>query len=144
MYNNGEEKVQLALALSPKKSVSHCTRQHVSWRLISPLCCWSHLPPLHPCLSYPNNSLSLLFLLQPSPPHRALQSVFGGNRTLMLTRSSFPGVGKYSGHWLGDNGANWNDIKWAIPGMLEFGLFGIPYVSTKPPRGKSLSTLCSR
>ncbi|KAK5608749.1 hypothetical protein CRENBAI_020963 [Crenichthys baileyi] len=58
----------------------------------------------------------------------ALKRVFGSNRTLMLTRSSFPGVGKYSGHWLGDNGANWNDIKWAIPGMLEFGLFGIPYI----------------
>uniref|UniRef100_A0A8C5BYG5 alpha-glucosidase n=1 Tax=Gadus morhua TaxID=8049 RepID=A0A8C5BYG5_GADMO len=54
--------------------------------------------------------------------------VFGENRTLMLTRSSFPGVGKYSGHWLGDNAANWNDIKWAIPGMLEFGLFGVPYI----------------
>ncbi|KAJ0063496.1 hypothetical protein NL108_002787, partial [Boleophthalmus pectinirostris] len=59
---------------------------------------------------------------------KALQRVFGENRTLMLTRSSFPGVGKYSGHWLGDNGANWNDIKWAIPGMLEFSLFGIPYI----------------
>ncbi|XP_015233743.1 PREDICTED: sucrase-isomaltase, intestinal [Cyprinodon variegatus] len=59
---------------------------------------------------------------------QALRRVFGSNRTLMLTRSSFPGVGKYSGHWLGDNGANWNDIKWAIPGMLEFGLFGIPYI----------------
>nr|XP_057936355.1 sucrase-isomaltase, intestinal [Doryrhamphus excisus] len=59
---------------------------------------------------------------------KALQHVFGRNRTLMLTRSSFPGVGKYSGHWLGDNAANWNDIKWAIPGMLEFGLFGIPYI----------------
>ncbi|KAM8769539.1 sucrase-isomaltase, intestinal isoform 2-T2 [Acanthopagrus schlegelii] len=59
---------------------------------------------------------------------QALQRVFGENRTLMLTRSSFPGVGKYSGHWLGDNGANWNDIKWAIPGMLEFGLFGVPYI----------------
>ncbi|XP_037534428.1 maltase-glucoamylase, intestinal [Nematolebias whitei] len=59
---------------------------------------------------------------------KALQRVFGSNRTLMLTRSSFPGVGKYSGHWLGDNAANWNDMKWAIPGMLEFGLFGIPYI----------------
>uniref|UniRef100_A0A7N8WI38 alpha-glucosidase n=1 Tax=Mastacembelus armatus TaxID=205130 RepID=A0A7N8WI38_9TELE len=59
---------------------------------------------------------------------KALQRVFGENRTMMLTRSSFPGVGKYSGHWLGDNAANWNDIKWAIPGMLEFGLFGIPYI----------------
>ncbi|XP_029922224.1 maltase-glucoamylase, intestinal [Myripristis murdjan] len=59
---------------------------------------------------------------------KALQHVFRGNRTLMLTRSSFPGVGKYSGHWLGDNAANWNDIKWAIPGMLEFSLFGVPYI----------------
>ncbi|KAK2912661.1 sucrase-isomaltase, intestinal-like [Channa argus] len=59
---------------------------------------------------------------------KALQRVYGENRTLMLTRSSFPGVGKYSGHWLGDNAANWNDIKWAIPGMLEFGIFGIPYI----------------
>ncbi|XP_030650308.1 maltase-glucoamylase, intestinal [Chanos chanos] len=58
----------------------------------------------------------------------AVKQVYGTNRSLMLTRSSFPGVGKYSGHWLGDNGANWNDIKWAIPGMLEFSLFGVPYI----------------
>ncbi|KAM8854558.1 sucrase-isomaltase, intestinal [Synchiropus picturatus] len=58
----------------------------------------------------------------------AMKKVFGQKRSLMLTRSSFPGVGKYSGHWLGDNAANWNDIKWAIPGMLEFGLFGVPYI----------------
>uniref|UniRef100_A0A8C1BIY9 alpha-glucosidase n=1 Tax=Cyprinus carpio carpio TaxID=630221 RepID=A0A8C1BIY9_CYPCA len=55
-------------------------------------------------------------------------STFGTSRSMIFTRSSFPGVGKYSGHWLGDNGANWNDIKWAIPGMLEFNLFGIPYI----------------
>lgn len=61
---------------------------------------------------------------------RAVRQVFGSNRSFILTRSSFPGVGKYSGHWLGDNAANWNDIKWAIPGMLEFNLFGVPYVST--------------
>uniref|UniRef100_A0A671MMG6 alpha-glucosidase n=1 Tax=Sinocyclocheilus anshuiensis TaxID=1608454 RepID=A0A671MMG6_9TELE len=50
------------------------------------------------------------------------------NRSMVFTRSSFPGVGKYAGHWLGDNAANWNDIKWAIPGMLEFNLFGVPYI----------------
>uniref|UniRef100_A0A3Q3A333 alpha-glucosidase n=1 Tax=Kryptolebias marmoratus TaxID=37003 RepID=A0A3Q3A333_KRYMA len=59
---------------------------------------------------------------------KALQHMFGSNRTMMLTRSSFPGVGKYAGHWLGDNTATWNDLKWAIHGMLEFGLFGIPYI----------------
>ncbi|KAF4072036.1 hypothetical protein AMELA_G00269730 [Ameiurus melas] len=59
---------------------------------------------------------------------QALRQVYGSNRSFILTRSSFPGVGKYSGHWLGDNAANWNDIKWAIPGMLEFNLFGVPYI----------------
>uniref|UniRef100_A0A671L3E9 alpha-glucosidase n=1 Tax=Sinocyclocheilus anshuiensis TaxID=1608454 RepID=A0A671L3E9_9TELE len=59
---------------------------------------------------------------------KASKAVFGTSRSMVFTRSSFPGVGKYSGHWLGDNGANWNDIKWAIPGMLEFNLFGIPYI----------------
>uniref|UniRef100_A0A673NLV4 Maltase n=1 Tax=Sinocyclocheilus rhinocerous TaxID=307959 RepID=A0A673NLV4_9TELE len=57
------------------------------------------------------------------------KEVFKTNRSMVFTRSSFPGVGKYAGHWLGDNAANWNDIKWAIPGMLEFNLFGVPYVS---------------
>ncbi|XP_057203640.1 sucrase-isomaltase, intestinal [Triplophysa rosa] len=59
---------------------------------------------------------------------QASRQVFGNNRSMVFTRSSFPGVGKYAGHWLGDNAANWNDIKWAIPGMLEFNLFGIPYI----------------
>ncbi|TRY94145.1 hypothetical protein DNTS_001828, partial [Danionella cerebrum] len=59
---------------------------------------------------------------------KASKVVFGKNRSMVFTRSSFPGVGKYAGHWLGDNGANWNDIKWAIPGMLEFNLFGVPYI----------------
>ncbi|TSR87326.1 putative maltase-glucoamylase 2 [Bagarius yarrelli] len=58
----------------------------------------------------------------------ASRQVFGSNRSFILTRSSFPGVGKYSGHWLGDNAATWNDIKWAITGMLEFNLFGVPYI----------------
>uniref|UniRef100_A0A671MM26 alpha-glucosidase n=1 Tax=Sinocyclocheilus anshuiensis TaxID=1608454 RepID=A0A671MM26_9TELE len=56
------------------------------------------------------------------------KEVFKTNRSMVFTRSSFPGVGKYAGHWLGDNAANWNDIKWAIPGMLEFNLFGVPYI----------------
>ncbi|KTG36909.1 hypothetical protein cypCar_00036486, partial [Cyprinus carpio] len=59
---------------------------------------------------------------------KASREVFKTNRSMVFTRSSFPGVGKYAGHWLGDNAANWNDIKWAIPGMLEFNLFGVPYI----------------
>ncbi|XP_076845359.1 maltase-glucoamylase isoform X2 [Brachyhypopomus gauderio] len=59
---------------------------------------------------------------------QASKEVFSSNRSFILTRSSFPGVGKYSGHWLGDNAATWNDLKWAIPGMLEFNIFGVPYI----------------
>lgn len=111
-----------------------CTVQYVCLISVSPLCSSLSVPaPFY--LNDLSLSLYLSFCFSlfatSSPSSRALKQAFGGNRSLMLTRSSFPGVGKYSGHWLGDNAANWNDIKWAIPGMLEFGLFGVPYVSKK-------------
>lgn len=49
-------------------------------------------------------------------------------RGIVISRSTFPGSGKYAGHWLGDNSAVWPDVHLSIIGSLEFNLFGIPYI----------------
>ncbi|XP_064256732.1 LOW QUALITY PROTEIN: maltase-glucoamylase-like [Passer domesticus] len=50
-----------------------------------------------------------------------------GERGLVVTRSTFPGSGRWAGHWLGDNSAAWDQMGKSIIGMLEFSLFGVSY-----------------
>ncbi|KRY53086.1 Sucrase-isomaltase, intestinal, partial [Trichinella britovi] len=51
-----------------------------------------------------------------------------GKRGVVITRSTFPTSGQFSGHWLGDNFSKWADLAASIIGILEFNMFGIPYV----------------
>nr|XP_006826057.1 PREDICTED: maltase-glucoamylase, intestinal-like [Saccoglossus kowalevskii] len=60
--------------------------------------------------------------------HDAYRDAEPGKRGIIITRSAFPGTGAYAGHWLGDNMATWADLHHSLIGVLEFGLFGIPYV----------------
>ena len=46
----------------------------------------------------------------------------------MLSRSTFAGSGVHAAHWLGDNTATDEDLFYSIPGILNFQMFGIPFV----------------
>ncbi|CAF3630946.1 unnamed protein product [Adineta steineri] len=63
---------------------------------------------------------------QTKPTLDAMQQVTG-KRSLVLPRSTFVGSGQWSGHWLGDNGATWAQMKQSLIGMVEFNWFGIPF-----------------
>ncbi|KAK8777661.1 hypothetical protein V5799_028996 [Amblyomma americanum] len=59
--------------------------------------------------------------------HGALQEILA-ERQLIISRSTYPSSGRYGGHWLGDNQSTWRQLHRSIVGMLEFNMFGIPYV----------------
>ncbi|XP_064601739.1 lysosomal alpha-glucosidase-like isoform X2 [Liolophura sinensis] len=77
--------------------------------------------------------------------HRVLEKL-RGERSVVITRSTFPGTGRYAGHWLGDNLSSWLDLYYSIPGILNFQLFGIPLVGADICgfRGITNPELCTR
>ncbi len=54
----------------------------------------------------------------PSPPLRALEKVLK-SRSLVISRSTYPGSGTHCGHWLGDNASKWRHMANSIPGQLS-------------------------
>ncbi|KAF9296133.1 hypothetical protein BGZ74_010460 [Mortierella antarctica] len=62
--------------------------------------------------------------------HQALTNLLPNTRPFILSRSTFPGTGSSAAHWTGDNWSEWNHLYFSIPGVLSFGLFGIPFTGS--------------
>jgi alpha-glucosidase len=56
----------------------------------------------------------------------SIQSV----RSFVLSRSTFPGSGAHTAHWLGDNHATYDDMYRSIPGILNSNMYGITMVGS--------------
>jgi len=60
--------------------------------------------------------------------YATLKNKLNFKQPFILTRSTAPGSGKYAIHWTGDNNSGWEWMKISIAGILNFNMFGIPFV----------------
>ena len=51
-----------------------------------------------------------------------------GKRPFIISRSTYPGTGRYGSHWLGDNYSKKEYMEYSIAGIYNFQMFGIPLV----------------
>jgi alpha-glucosidase len=78
--------------------------------------------------------------------YHALRRIHPTKRPFLLGRSTFPGSGRWAGHWGGDNDALWAHMALSIPQALGFSVFGVPMfgVDTCGFGGNSGLELCAR
>ncbi|KAF8587489.1 glycoside hydrolase family 31 protein [Ramaria rubella] len=67
-------------------------------------------------------------LMEEKATHNALAALHPGQRPFLISRSTFPSSGKWTGHWLGDNYSKWQYMYLSIQGVLQFQLYQIPMV----------------
>ncbi|VDK42530.1 unnamed protein product [Anisakis simplex] len=75
------------------------------------------------------NTHSLYGLWMAHRSQKVLEQVLN-TRGSMICRSTYSSSGRYTGHWLGDNSANWEDLQTSVIGAMEFNWFGMPFVGS--------------
>lgn len=85
-------------------------------------------------------------LMEEKATHLAVQDIHPGKRPFLISRSTFPSSGKWTGHWLGDNFSLWAYLRYSLAGVLQFQLFQIPFVGADACgfNGNTDEELCNR
>ncbi|KAH7923368.1 glycoside hydrolase family 31 protein [Leucogyrophana mollusca] len=85
-------------------------------------------------------------LMEEKTTHLAVQDIYPGKRPFLISRSTFPSSGRWTGHWLGDNYSKWQYMYLSIQGVLQFQIYQIPMVGSDTCGflGNSDEELCNR
>ncbi|XP_033896341.3 lysosomal alpha-glucosidase [Acipenser ruthenus] len=78
-------------------------------------------------LSSHYNLHNLYGLTEAIASHDALIKV-RGKRPFVISRSTFSSHGRYAGHWTGDVQSTWEQLRYTVPAVLLFNLYGVPLV----------------
>ncbi|KAJ8897947.1 hypothetical protein PR048_003305 [Dryococelus australis] len=67
-------------------------------------------------------------------------------RPFVISRSTFIGHGRYSGHWSGDISSSWSDMGWTISELLSMSIYGVSLMGADICgfNGGSTANLCQR
>lgn len=74
------------------------------------------------------NMHNLYALTEAKATRHALERIFPGKKTFLLSRSTFATSGQYTTHWTGDVISSWQEMAGSIPQIINFNMYGIPFV----------------
>jgi alpha-glucosidase (family GH31 glycosyl hydrolase) len=77
------------------------------------------------------NLHSMYGLFQAVVTRSAFTTLNPNKRPFILSRSSFVGQGQYSTHWTGDINSDWSHLQTSIGDILNFNMFGLPFVGAE-------------
>ncbi|KAG1674693.1 hypothetical protein FOA52_007217 [Chlamydomonas sp. UWO 241] len=91
------------------------------------------------------NAHSLFSIGEAKATYEALLNITG-KRPFVLSRATFPGQGRFSAHWSGDNAATWEGLRQSVAQIVNSNFWGLPLIGADICgfTGDSNEELCAR